>query len=413
MTVAVLTTHWGPSGWNDTSRWATAESLVTAGSLTIDNSVFAATGDKVFVDGHFYSDKPPMAAVFAAVVYWPLHQLGITLHVGRSLAHFLVTLVLMKGAWLLGALAFHAALRHTPLDPRSKVLATLALAVGSLYFTWSATLNNHLLAASGLAIGFCFLLDARFGHRPNRHLAAAGLCLALAGTIDVPTSIFFALFGLYVLRDARLRAGIGYYLFPGIVISGLALAMNYSIHGSVLPVNVVRAYFEYPGSPWAGSDGLTGMEVGGSLSTARYAVLTLIGPRGFLLYNPFLWIALLELGRGLGRKGVFYYEGVVIASGSLMLVAYYMLMSNNYAGWSYSIRWFVPLLPLLLFFLYSHFEAFTEARAKWFTRLLALSGLIALVGVMNPWSDPGFSPAPVVGNLVEAFERVGRLTGRW
>lgn len=38
---------------------------------------------------------------------------------------------------------------------------------------------------------------------------------------------------------------------------------------------------------------------------------------------------------------------MVVSAGSITLALYYLLTTNNYGGWSYSIRWFVPLLPLL------------------------------------------------------------------
>jgi len=46
-------------------------------------------------------------------------------------------------------------------------------------------------------------------------------------------------------------------------------------------------------------------------------------------------------------------------------------MTNNYAGWSYSIRWFVPMLPLLLFFLFPYFETFNSRRRACTNVLLA------------------------------------------
>jgi hypothetical protein len=56
--IAAGTTHGAPMTWNDESRMATIQSLVESKAFVIDHSDYAATGDKVFVAGHFYSDKP-------------------------------------------------------------------------------------------------------------------------------------------------------------------------------------------------------------------------------------------------------------------------------------------------------------------------------------------------------------------
>ena len=78
------------SSWNDGSRLATVECLVDRHTFAIDESVFVAvppvddpvrrspyaaydpdltrllqggTGDKIFVEGHYYSDKSPVPAL--------------------------------------------------------------------------------------------------------------------------------------------------------------------------------------------------------------------------------------------------------------------------------------------------------------------------------------------------------------
>ena len=206
--VMVATASTRPGSWNDASRMATVQSLVESGSFVIDRTAFVGTGDKVLINGHFYSEKPPMPSVLGAAVYLPLHRLGISLHEGRSLAYYLVTLLTIKLFWLLGALAFYASLRFTGLDPEKRFLASLALGIGSLYFSWAVVFNNHALAAACLSIGFYFLLNARHGAPVRRNLGAAGFFLLFAGTADMPTSVFYVLFLAYVLCDTRLRSGV-------------------------------------------------------------------------------------------------------------------------------------------------------------------------------------------------------------
>ena len=118
--IALGATHCAPTTWNDESRMATVQSLVESGSFVIDQTDFARTGDKVFINGHFYSDKPPMPAVLGAAVYLPLYHLGLTLHEGGSLAYFLITLLTVSLFWILGTLAFFDSLRFTGMDPERR-----------------------------------------------------------------------------------------------------------------------------------------------------------------------------------------------------------------------------------------------------------------------------------------------------
>jgi hypothetical protein len=406
--IALGATHCAPMTWNDESRMATIQSLAESGSFIIDQTDFARTGDKVFIDGHFYSDKPPMPAVLGAAVYFPLYHLGFRLHEGGSVAYFLITLLTVSLSWILGTLAFFYSLRFTGLDPERRLLAAVALAMGSIYFSWSTTFNNHELAAGFLAIGFCFLLRARFAAALRRDLAVAGFFLALAGTADVPTGIFYVALLLPVLRNPPLRKNAAFYLAPLLFTVGPYLAINYSIHHSFLPVQIVRSYFEYPGSPWIGSDELSGMRPNSFGFICSYALLTLVGPKGFLLYDPFLFVAIWGMVRAIRRKGPFAYEGVGVAIGSVVLLLYYWVTSDNYAGWSYSIRWFVPLLPLLFFFLYPYFEVFDPRRQRQFQALLCVSVLIAAVGALNPWSPVIYSQVSFIANIKQFVAHLHR-----
>jgi hypothetical protein len=348
--LALVTTHAAPGSWNAASRIATVQSLVESHTFVIDNSVFIGTGDKVFIGGHFYSDKPPIPSVLGAAVYWPLYHAGFGLHLGSSLPYYLVTLLTVRLFWLLGTLAFFSSLAYTDLDVEKRLLATVALGLGSLYFSWSSTYNSHALAASFLGIGFYFLLRARFEATVSLNLGLAAFFLSLAGTADVPTGIFYILFLLYVLHDPRLRAGIIFYLLPLLTTLLPALAITYSIHHSIVPVQIVASYFQYPGSPWVGTDQLSGVHSNSAQFALGYAFSALVGPKGFLLYDPIIAIALWGLVRVIREKGHFFYEGIAVAAGSAAVVLYYLFATNNYGGWSYSIRWFVPLLPLLFFF---------------------------------------------------------------
>lgn len=397
---ALGATHCAPTTWNDESRMGTIQALVESHTFIIDHTEFVRTGDKVSIEGHFYSDKPPLPAMLGAMVYFPLYHLGLKLHGGNSLSYYFITLLTVSLCWLLGTLAFFQSLKFTGLDVERRLLAGIALSLGTVYFSWSTTFNNHEIAASFLAIGFCFLLKAKHENFGNRNLAFAGTFLSLAGAADIPTGIFFAVFLVYVLRDPSLRRHVLFYVLPLVVTVLPTLAINYSIHHSVMPLQIYREYFDYPGSPWTGSDQLSGMVANDLTFSATYAFLTLFGPRGFLVYNPLLFIALWGLVRAIRQRGAFFWEGIFIAGGSAILLLYYWLTTNNFAGWSYSIRWFVPLLPLLMFFLYPCLESFSKRGCvRTFQTLLCVSVITAFVGALNPWSPLVYSEIAFLANI--------------
>lgn len=387
------------SGWNDGSRMAMIESLVDWHSLSIDHSSFVdVVGDKVLVNGHYYSDKLATPQLVGALVYAPLSGMGIKLHLGWNLAYYLITLLTVKLFWLLGLVAFFKALGFTGLTIGRRLWVTVALGVGTLVFSWTALFNNHSLAASWVAIAFFFLLRAKNGGPVGTNLFLSGLFFGLAGSSDVPTMAFPVAFALHIVLDPRLRRATWVYVLGLVLAISPAMAVNYAISGSFVPVQVVPAYFLWPGSPWT-AETLSGTGVNSGSFLASYTFDVLLGERGFLLYNPFSFLVLPLMVREFAQRLRFASEALLVFLMSLVIVAYYCLATNNFGGDSYSIRWFVPMLPLWMFFL--HPLLLGSERWRWavFCVLLAVSFPVALVGTWNPFNYLNEGQVPFFANI--------------
>lgn len=391
-------------GWNDASRMATIQSIVERGTLAIDGTDFT-TMDKVSIGGRFFSDKPVTPQLAGALVYAPLHALGIELRQGWNLAYYLITLLTVKLLWWVSLIAFFAALAFTSLTQARRLWLTVALGVGTLALTWSATFNSHSWAASWMTIGFLFFLRARRGERVTRDVLLAGVAFGLAGGADVATLAFPAVFGCALLLDRRLRRSLWAYL------AGIALALapwlvaNVAISGSLVPVQLVPDYFLFPGSPWT-RDMLTGAQINSGAFLGEYSLGLLFGARGFLCYNPFALVAVPLMVAEFVRRRPFAVEALAATAATVVIIGYYALWSNNFSGAAYSIRWFVPLLPLWMFFLHPLLEKPGWWRMGLFLVLLLVSVPIAVIGTSNPWPWQRYGPVPLLADLELAPERV-------
>ncbi len=339
------------SSWNDASRMAAIESLVERHTFIIDESEFIETGDKVFINGHYYSDKPIMPAILGAIVYAPLYYLGTRLDYGINLAYYLITIFTVKLFWVSGLLAFYLILRHIPISEKERVWLTLALGFASLHFTWSAIFNNHTLAASFLVIGFYFFQKAEYYINDIRNYILAGAFFSLAGTCDMPVFIFYAGFLLFILFSKEYKKML-MLCIPALFIITPVLLFNYSVSGNIMPLQLNKSFFEYSGSAWNSATGMSGMMINTGLDLVKYSFHSLFEKNGFIIYNPLLFIAIPCLIYEIKNRRKFWKEGLVIGVSSLILVAYYCITTRNFGGNSYSIRWFIPLLPLLFIFFY-------------------------------------------------------------
>lgn len=278
------------------------------------------------------------------------------------------------------------------------MVLTLTPGLASLHFTWSSIFNNHSLAASTLSIGFYYLLKISHGNGERRDGFLAGFFWSLSAAMDMPTSAFFAAGFLYLWCSPFRRYTV-YYLMPLIITMVPTLWINYHISGSIMPVQLNKSYFDYPGSPWVGTQGLSGVELNQGWFLIEYAFLLLFGPKGFVLHNPLLLIAIPAMVNIFNERGKFWKESLMIIASTLVIVSYYMIFTNNFSGYSYSIRWLVPLLPLLYFFMFPFLENFNLAKQRLFAVLVVISFTIALIGLYNPWSNPEISSFPAISNL--------------
>jgi hypothetical protein len=401
--VSILIVIPDPKSWNDESRLAAIESVVERGTLVIDNSTFVGTGDKIFVNGHFYSDKTPLSSLMGAVVYFPLHMLGFRLSQDASVAYYCITFFTVKALWILSLLAFHATLGLMRGNPATRAVHTLAFGLASIHLSWSTVYNNHSLAASLITIAFHFYMRSRQTGRPARDMFVSGFLFSLAGNIDVPTTAFYATFLVLILLDASRRKHVTHYLLPCLILAIPALAMNYSITGGFGPLQTDPSYFDYPGSPWKGAEKLSGTEMNSLPFFLSYALNCLFGRRGFLVYNPLLLAFIAHLVRGMFGRTDFRKESIGIGITSAVVMLYYFLYTSNYGGESYSIRWFVPLLPLLYLGGYGFFANFCGLKKKAFALVFAASVCISAIGMINPWAGSTWSQTPLIDNVLSLF----------
>jgi hypothetical protein len=220
---------------------------------------------------------------------------------------------------------------------------------------------------------------------------------------DNPVAIVYIGFLILSLFHPVLREKIHYYLIPLLLTAIPTIYLNYAISGSVLPFTIHKSFFEYPGSIWTQSgpqsEQLSGVAANPGFFVLSYSIGMLLGPKGFMLYNPLLFIALTCLLMETRGGRMFRKEAIVIGLSSFILVFYYIFMTSNYSGSSYSIRWFVPLLPLFFFFCSSYFEKYTNKRHYLFWSLSIISSIIAFIGAMYPWSPIELNAIPIISNI--------------
>ena len=424
-------THRSIQGQNDWSRFAAVESLVGHGTLNLDEWLRSLPeqgrgpggvywlNDMVFHrrDGHFYSSKPPVYTLVLAGVLWPLKALGADLHFAQPESQappvFLLTWLVVGTASACGFYAFRKAVGRM-VEGREADLVTALTLGGTLFLSYSVTMNHHTFTAALVLMAF-FLLgmgDARPVVSQGR-AAAAGFLMGLAAVTDIgPGFVFSIAFALYILF--YLRSWRTLFLFGMWSVGPLAVhcAVQYRTFGSILPVQLIAGMKDYPGSYWHHTVGPDTWRV----PRSYYWALTLFSGRGLFTLSPILLVGASGLARDIARcaragardrteagRG---YVALTVLFGIGFLFGYYCFMAGtNFGGSCYGFRWYIGFSPLLAFYAARSYPRLREsAAARTVFYVLGLVSLMyALIGMQHPWLLMENNPHPAVQFLMVAL----------
>jgi hypothetical protein len=289
-------------------------------------------GDCFLYGGHVYPAKQPGQFMAGALVYFPLHALGLSYRENYLLAAALVTFFTASLVTAASSVAVFRAARL--LSPEGAglfrpLLSTFSYAFGSTAFAYSGVPWHDALAAGYLTIAVYLLIRlARGGGRerkPSLTAACAGLMLGLTVTTSMLPFLMAAVAAVYFLSLRRAR------LLPAFLLGGLIgltplLVYNTVCFGNPLLVpNLAGNYRDTFFRPaW-----------GNFLSKLAFYA------RMLTLYAPVFWAGLVGLAlfpRALRR------EQLTLAA-MLAALAAYILNIEADGTCQYGPRYLLPAMP--------------------------------------------------------------------
>ncbi len=373
VTVLVVLGARSDACWNDGSRLASLEALTEHGTLAIDDSVFvrvpadlvasgrapypltvpylinSGTLDKVYVHGHFYSDKPPVATVMMAGLYYPARWLGAPpIRERPDWWCWFLALTTSGGALVLAVWCLDRLAGLLGLGGWWRVGVSASFALATMAPTYAEHVNNHILflgVSAALFLQVVRVAQADLAKEtPWFNLVLLGTLAGLGYTLDLGCGPVLLVCGLpwMIWRIRRVRP-ILVILLAAAPWGMLHHGINYVICGSFSPINSSPEHFRWPGSPFNESN-LTGAFHHSFPGWVEYGGAMLFGKRGFLVHNlPLLMLVpgLVWLWKHCRQERP---EIALAAGWSLSCWLLYATISVHQSGCCCSIRWFVPLL---------------------------------------------------------------------
>lgn len=382
---------------NDRSRWGTVWTLVERGTFVIDeieNQSGWSTIDKVRVEGHFYSSKPPLLTTMAAGLYWGLkHGFGFDLLTDTENTTRVILLLLNGLPTVMAFLLFATMLKEAGIAALPRMVTTGVFCFGTLVTGYATTLNNHSPAA--VTAVFTMVSTMRLLREPSprpRDLFGAGLWGALTACFELPAALLGAsVFMLAARRDLRKTL---IWLIPGALIPIAGhVATNWMATGDWKPFYAAygtSAYlYEVDGIPsyWMQPRGLDqNLD-----STPVYLLHCLIGHHGVFSLTPvFLLTAFCWCRRQWIKSSPLRTMIILGAFLFWAVLGFYLTRTQNYnyGGNSYGLRWMLWLTPFLLTGMVPALERIGRNRLATVVMLLliGISTASSAAAARNPWS---------------------------
>jgi hypothetical protein len=417
--IAVCSAHDYAGGWNDGSRLATAEALVDYHTWSIDASVFVrpsavapdspapypndylliryGTRDKLFINGHYYSDKSPLPSLWLAAVYAGLQFCtGWTARANANAFCYVLTLAASGLAYVLAVWSIYRLGWPLRLPHPWRLFLTGSFALATIALPYVRQVNNHILL---LGIVAPLMVEMAWAARGAAltwgRLLRLGLLAGLSYTIDVGTGpVLLGGAAVWLAYRCRRPAALATFALAAAPWVLLHHGLNYAIGGTLGPANGVLAYLQWPGSPFDAHT-MTGVwSHPGASSFVLYALDLLVGKQGFLTHNLALWLAIPACWWLCRRSAADRPELLLSAGWFVGVWLLYSVSSTNHSGVCCSVRWFVPLLAPAYYILAVWLRDCTPAYRRDFCILSAwgmvLGASMWWVGPWWPHLVPGF-----------------------
>jgi hypothetical protein len=380
--IALVSARPYAGGYNDGSRLATVESLVDRRTFCIERSVYFrpvpaddpslskvwhpkhhgvlrfGTQDKLYINKRYYSDKPPLTAVFMAGQYQVLQWLtGLRAYRNPDRFAWWMSLLSSGLSYVVSCWALCRIAGALGLKPTDRALVVVSFSLATVAPAYSRNVNASILL---MAIAFCLyavLIEvdrARSGlggRAPWGDFLLAGLLCGLGYTTDLGSGpLLLACTFLLVMSPGPWRrwAPLSGFLAGSLPLVIAHHVLNYWIGGTLRPLSSVKEFFDWPGSPWLKDNALTGTGFAHPNVVAMlvYELRLLFGRRnvGFLWHNLPLLLTIpgvVILARRRIPELPLVLHGV---AWSVLTWQTYGALSNNYSGNTVSIRWLVPTL---------------------------------------------------------------------
>ena len=370
-----------PVGYNDQSRLAAIVAISKYNKLNIDDTQFKLIGDRVNYKGLNYSSKPPVLSLAVGGFVKGLGLVSSSIIDNQSLVYKISTILTTALPLALIFLIFRLFLFE-----KENLFFSLYAIFGTLLFSYSQYLNNHILESLIMLCLFTLFIKTKELNNGISFLFGLFLGLLFAldvtfGVVVIPLTVIFLVIKYRSANATRILL----FVTPLLLLVTSHFYLNYlQFETLLLPQLRPDIYLNYEGSKWYGINSVENIYRDSFL--LRWFNYT-FGTFGLFLYQPLLLIALIPIF----KKGFLKDRDRIYV---LLIVFFYILfnalLQKDYGGSSFGPRRFLPLIPLLYYFVVKDITGgghLSRVKTIIVVFLFATNFYISILGFLNPWEN--------------------------
>jgi hypothetical protein len=250
---------------------------------------------------------------------------------------------------------------------------------------YATVFNNHSACGALAITGAWQLFQVRNG---PRHAYLAGLCFALAASVDITFFVFLAIALLPVAVVGRSPRNVMWYALGAAPIVVVYFVLNVAVSGSLVPPAMNATLWNYPGS-WFDAGNLSGVaHHQGAREALGYAFDLLLGAHGLFSYTPLLFFSVYAFVLLLGTATPYRIELAALGAACFVYVGACVVMSTTASGDSYGCAWWSALMPVAFLPIAALEPVVTRDRRLrvLFCAAVVVSIAVAWLGVVFPFT---------------------------
>ncbi|MFC1671123.1 hypothetical protein ACFL20_12100 [Spirochaetota bacterium] len=419
----IFFSHTLPESVNEKSRLALIESILKHNVVWTDHSIYLNFFDMIFRNGHYYSDKPPLLALYSLFFTLPINELiDINSKTGKAIFYYWITITSSGTALIIIYHIFNKLAEIFKIENRIRNWSFLGLILGTCLLPYFQVYNDHIICTA-ITFTLLYVLVLYRLKQKRSLILVSGLLVGMCFLIHPFPGIISSVSTLLYFLRSHVKNVLSYFAGVSCVIL-IGLVIHFFLYGTFKPFYFSPEYYFYtitykqkkylniwfknPAQPGLTEEKLISRckelnmsdkviketvhklrDYKKSIKNPIAFMLKRLIEYDYLIFNPLVIFCIVLLMRLLCLREFFFRFEFLWAALTILGMYFGAVFLRSFPGGSFGNRHLIPILPLIVFS--SSIQLKEGQNLDVFKILFWFSFASILPGTFAPWKIPNLS----------------------